>query len=156
MSNDNITEPSQVSEDLRCTYIDACHILHNHGLVDAYGHVSVRLSQSTFLMSRYMAPPLVASTKDLVVYKVEDGEAVAADAPRGTQGTAKVRCSTDHITQGFRSGISILRFTKHTRIRNPFYTRIRSTLCLFRYLPSHSEHVFIEQGFLVRVYPTGI
>jgi ribulose-5-phosphate 4-epimerase/fuculose-1-phosphate aldolase len=83
MSNSEITETSQVSEELRCTYIHACHILHYHGLVDAYGHISVRLSPSTFLMSRYMAPPLVASTEDLVVYKVEDGEAVAADAPRG-------------------------------------------------------------------------
>lgn len=83
MSNKDIKEISQVSEELLCKYIHACHILHYHGLVDAYGHVSVRLSPSTFLMSRYMAPPLVASTKDLVVYKVEDGEAVAADAPRG-------------------------------------------------------------------------
>jgi hypothetical protein len=83
MRNNEITETSQVSEELLCKYIHACHILHYHGLVDAYGHISVRLSLSTFLMSRYLAPPLVASTEDLVVYKVEDGEAVAADAPRG-------------------------------------------------------------------------
>lgn len=83
MTSNAITEVSQVPEELLCKYIHACHILHNHGLVDAYGHISVRLSPSTFLMSRYMAPPLVSSRKDLVVYKVEDGEAVAADAPRG-------------------------------------------------------------------------
>jgi hypothetical protein len=83
MRNNEITETSQVSEELLCKYIHACHILHYHDLVDAYGHISVRLSPSTFLMSRYLAPPLVASTGDLVVYKVEDGEAVAADATRG-------------------------------------------------------------------------
>ena len=81
MTNE-ITETSQVSEELLLKYIHACHILHNHGIVDAYGHISVRLSPSTFLMSRYIAPPLVTS-KDLVIYKVEDGEAVAAAAPRG-------------------------------------------------------------------------
>ena len=83
MRNNEITETSQVSEELLCKYIHACHILHYHDLVDAYGHISVRLSPSTFLMCRYLAPALVASTEDLVVYKVEDGEAVAADAPRG-------------------------------------------------------------------------
>ena len=84
MGSIEMTEITQVPEELLCKYIYACHILHYHGLVDAYGHISVRLSTSTFLMARYMAPALVASKKDLVVYKVEDGEAVAADAPRGT------------------------------------------------------------------------
>jgi ribulose-5-phosphate 4-epimerase/fuculose-1-phosphate aldolase len=83
MGNDDITDISQMPEELLCTYIHACHILHYHGLVNAYGHISVRLSPSSFLMSRYMAPPLIASTKDLVVYKVENGEPVADDAPRG-------------------------------------------------------------------------
>lgn len=83
MINNEVTQISQVSAELLCKYIHACHILHYHGLVDAYGHISVRLSPSTFLMCRYLAPALVASTEDLVVYKVEDGEAVAADAPRG-------------------------------------------------------------------------
>jgi hypothetical protein len=78
-----MAEISQVPDELLCKYIYSCHILHHHGLVDAYGHVSVRLSPSTFLMARYMAPALVASKKDLVVYKVEDGEAMATDAPRG-------------------------------------------------------------------------
>ena len=83
MTNNDITEVSQVSEELLCKYIHACHILHYHDIVDAYGHISVRLSTSTFLMCRYLAPALVASIEDLVIYKVEDGEAVAAEAPRG-------------------------------------------------------------------------
>ncbi|KAF2099949.1 arad-like aldolase/epimerase [Rhizodiscina lignyota] len=74
---------SQISSELIHKYIDGCHMLHQHGLVDAYGHLSVRLSPSTFLMSRYMAPALVAGKEDLVIYKVEDGEPVDANAPRG-------------------------------------------------------------------------
>src|ERR1700691_4546466 len=78
-----VTKVSQVSPDLIRKYIDGCHILHYHNLIDAYGHLSVRLSASTFLMARYMAPALVASPDDLVVYKIEDGEPVDPNAPRG-------------------------------------------------------------------------
>ena len=85
MSNSDtaVTKLSQVSPDLIRKYIDGCHILHYYDLVDAYGHLSVRLSASTFLMSRYMAPALVAWPSDLVIYKVADGEPVDPNAPRG-------------------------------------------------------------------------
>ena len=83
---DAITDLSQVSRVLLFKFIDGCHMLHKHDLVDAYGHLSVRLSNSTFLMSRYLAPALVTSTEDLVIYKVEDGQPVKTDAPRGTYG----------------------------------------------------------------------
>jgi hypothetical protein len=66
-----LTKVSQVSPDLIRKYIDSCHILHYYDLFDAYGHLSVRLSPSTFLMSRHMAPALVAWPEDLVVYKVD-------------------------------------------------------------------------------------
>lgn len=89
MGSNDITEISQISEDLLCTYVYACQILHYHNVVDAYGHISVRLSPSTFLMCRYQAPGLVTSTKDLVVYKIEDGQPVAADAPRGLFGAPR-------------------------------------------------------------------
>jgi ribulose-5-phosphate 4-epimerase/fuculose-1-phosphate aldolase len=82
-SDTPVTKVRQVSSDLIRKYIDGCHILHYYDLVDAYGHLSVRLSPSTFLMSRYMAPALVAWPEDLVVYKVEDGEPVDPNAPRG-------------------------------------------------------------------------
>lgn len=71
---------SQVSPDLIRKYIDGCYILHYCDLVDAYGYLSVRLSSPTFLMSRYMAPALVAWPDDLVVCKVEDGEPVDPNA----------------------------------------------------------------------------
>jgi ribulose-5-phosphate 4-epimerase/fuculose-1-phosphate aldolase len=77
-----VTQASQLPSDLLRKYVDGCHILHHYGLVDAYGHLSVRLSSTTFLMSRYMAPALVASSDDLVIYKVEDGEPVNINAPR--------------------------------------------------------------------------
>lgn len=79
-----ITQVHQVPSELLRKYIDGCHILHQHDLVDAYGHLSMRLSSSTFLMSRYMAPALVASPDDLVIYKIVDGEPLNPNAPRST------------------------------------------------------------------------
>ena len=80
---DSVTDLSQVSLVLLRKYVDGCHMLHQHDLVDAYGHLSVRLSNSTFLMSRYLAPALVASVEDLVIYNIEDAQPVKPDAPRG-------------------------------------------------------------------------
>jgi hypothetical protein len=77
-----ITEVSSLPSELLRKYITGCHVLHHHGLVDAYGHLSVRLSASTFLMSKYLAPALVASPEDLIIYKVEDGEPADPNAPR--------------------------------------------------------------------------
>ncbi len=73
----------QLGDDLLTQYIRGCHILHNHGIVDAYGHLSFRLSSSVFMMSRYMAPALVSSKDDIVLYRVEDGEALNQGAPKG-------------------------------------------------------------------------
>jgi ribulose-5-phosphate 4-epimerase/fuculose-1-phosphate aldolase len=90
LDKDKMTDPeittqvSQVPSELLRKYIHGCHILHHYDLVDAYGHLSVRLSRSTFLMSRYMAPALVASPDDLVIYKAADGEPVNPNAPRST------------------------------------------------------------------------
>lgn len=67
------------------TYITAVHILHFNGVLDAYGHVSVRNphNSSTFFLSRQIAPALVSSLGDIVEYRVSDGEAVDPDAPTG-------------------------------------------------------------------------
>ncbi|EGR44192.1 uncharacterized protein TRIREDRAFT_112525 [Trichoderma reesei QM6a] len=64
-------------------YVYGCHILHRYNVVDAYGHLSVRLSPTVFMMARYMAPALVSSTEDMVLYNVESGEALQKDAPKG-------------------------------------------------------------------------
>lgn len=67
------------------TLITGNHILDQNNVVDAYGHLSVRhpTNASLFLLSRQVAPGLVASPADLVVYRVADGEALDPDAPRG-------------------------------------------------------------------------
>lgn len=78
-----ITEVSQLDPYLVRKYITACHILHYHDLVDAYGHISVRLSSTTFLMSRYLAPALVTSPSDLVIYRIEGAVPISPNAPRG-------------------------------------------------------------------------
>ncbi|ETN36486.1 uncharacterized protein HMPREF1541_08764 [Cyphellophora europaea CBS 101466] len=54
--------------------ITANHILHHHGVVDAYGHISVRHPQdpSLYIMCGYMAPALVSSPADLLTYQISD------------------------------------------------------------------------------------
>ncbi|KAK4161577.1 class II aldolase and Adducin N-terminal domain-containing protein [Cladorrhinum sp. PSN259] len=55
-------------------YVSACHILHNHGVLDAYGHVSFRhpFKSGCFIMSRNVASALVSSPDDLIQYYVVD------------------------------------------------------------------------------------
>ncbi|KAK4458269.1 arad-like aldolase/epimerase [Cladorrhinum samala] len=55
-------------------FISACHILHHHGILDAYGHLSFRhpLKPDIFLMSRSIASALVSSSDDLIQYYVAD------------------------------------------------------------------------------------
>lgn len=59
-------------------FIDASHILHHQGVLDAYGHLSVRhpFNAETFLMSRNMAPGTMSSPDDLIEYYVRDAEPV--------------------------------------------------------------------------------
>ncbi|KAI1430359.1 class II aldolase and Adducin N-terminal domain-containing protein [Xylaria sp. FL1777] len=70
---------------LFATFIHALHILHNNAVLDAYGHLSVRNpnNDSTFFMSRNMAPGLVSSPSDIVEYYVADASPVDPDAPGG-------------------------------------------------------------------------
>ncbi|KAH4200084.1 hypothetical protein HBH69_025530 [Parastagonospora nodorum] len=72
-------------EDLFSGLVTASHILHHHGVFDAYGHVSVRSpdNSSTFWMPCNMPPALVSSAEDLVEYKVDSAEAVEKNAKPG-------------------------------------------------------------------------
>ncbi|EXJ76658.1 uncharacterized protein A1O5_01166 [Cladophialophora psammophila CBS 110553] len=65
--------------------ISANHILHYHGVVDAYGHISVRhpLHPSQYIMCGYMAPAMVTSGRDLIAYHVSDSSTVDPDAKKG-------------------------------------------------------------------------
>lgn len=67
------------------TFITALHILHYNGVLDAYGHLSVRnpYNASTFFMSRNEAPALVSSAGDIVEYYVSDASPVEPNAPPG-------------------------------------------------------------------------
>jgi hypothetical protein len=64
---------------LKRMLITANHILHYHGIVDAYGHISIRHPQNPkiYVMSGYMAPALVTSSDDLIEYWVKDSEPVS-------------------------------------------------------------------------------
>ncbi|KAH0282225.1 arad-like aldolase/epimerase, partial [Aureobasidium sp. EXF-3399] len=67
------------------TLITGLHILHYNGVLDAYGHVSVRNPNngSNFFMSRNLAPALVANSSDLVEYYVDDAAPIDPNAPGG-------------------------------------------------------------------------
>jgi len=67
------------------TLITGLHILHYNGVLDAYGHVSVRNPNngSNFFMSRNLAPALVANSSDLVEYYVDDAAPIDPNAPSG-------------------------------------------------------------------------
>lgn len=67
--------------------IRANHILHQHGLVDAFGHISLRhpLAPDQYLIAAYDpgAPALVKSQKDFISYRVRDSTPVDPNAPQG-------------------------------------------------------------------------
>lgn len=65
----------------------ANHILHYHGAVDAYGHVSIRHPEKSdiYIMSGYLAPALVESPNDLIEYHISDGSPVSPHAKKGYQ-----------------------------------------------------------------------
>ncbi|KAF1949166.1 arad-like aldolase/epimerase [Byssothecium circinans] len=72
-------------EDLFKGLVTASHILHHHGVLDAYGHISVRSpdNPATFWMPCNMAPALLSTADDLVEYMVEDASEVEKDAKAG-------------------------------------------------------------------------
>jgi ribulose-5-phosphate 4-epimerase/fuculose-1-phosphate aldolase len=79
------TNDSDALAKLHRTFISACHILHYHKVLDAYGHLSVRhpTQPDVFIMSRYIAPGTISSPRDLVEYYVADASPVDPNAPGG-------------------------------------------------------------------------
>jgi ribulose-5-phosphate 4-epimerase/fuculose-1-phosphate aldolase len=71
------------STQLIADLVDANRILADQGIVDAFGHASVRhdARADRFLMARNMAPGLVTEA-DILEYEVATGEAVRTDPPR--------------------------------------------------------------------------
>ncbi|KAL3479616.1 class II aldolase and Adducin N-terminal domain-containing protein [Aspergillus californicus] len=67
------------------TLITGSHILHHHGILDAYGHLSVRHpdNDAVFVMPRSIAPALLSSEADLVEYRVEDASPVNPNSASG-------------------------------------------------------------------------
>ena len=74
------TAPAPVSSAIR-ELVDANHILFDQGVVDGFGHVSVRhpVQPEQFLLSRSMAPGLVAA-QDVLAFDL-DGAPVEAGGP---------------------------------------------------------------------------
>ena len=76
--------------------ITAFHILHRQGILDEYGHVSVRnpLDRSTFFTSGKPAN-LIASIRDLDQWNVADGSPVEEPVP-GIQKITKISPFSEH------------------------------------------------------------
>ncbi|KAF2476611.1 uncharacterized protein BDR25DRAFT_210216 [Lindgomyces ingoldianus] len=72
-------------EDLFKGLVTASHILHSNGIIDAYGHISVRSPDNlaTFWMPCNISPALVSSPDDLVEYNVEDVSPVEKNVKPG-------------------------------------------------------------------------
>ncbi|KAF2706173.1 arad-like aldolase/epimerase [Pleomassaria siparia CBS 279.74] len=84
------SDVGKTSPDLRQVVrllISANHILHQHGLVDAFGHISARhpLFDDQYIIASYDpgAPALVSSVKDFIEYYTSNSEPVQKDQPRG-------------------------------------------------------------------------
>jgi len=84
---------SSLLEDLAV----ANHILASHGVLDAYGHVSVRhpANPDRFLMSRSLAPALV-TTGDILEYDL--------DGMRSTPRAARASSSVSSMPRSTRRG----------------------------------------------------
>jgi ribulose-5-phosphate 4-epimerase/fuculose-1-phosphate aldolase len=79
VSNAAITASAELVQEL----VDANHILHHQGIVDAFGHVSVRHDRdpARFLLARNLAPVRV-QVADILEYDVASGEPLSPDPPR--------------------------------------------------------------------------
>ncbi|KAH8730799.1 class II aldolase and Adducin N-terminal domain-containing protein [Phaeosphaeriaceae sp. PMI808] len=78
--------PPQLQQALRLL-IRANHILHHHGLVDAFGHISIRhpMNPEQYIIAAYDpgAPALIKSSQDFIAYHVKDSTPVDPNAPQG-------------------------------------------------------------------------
>jgi len=76
----SLTLPALVRSQNRAALIEdvvaANHILYNQGIVDAFGHVSVRLSANRFLLSRSIAPAQVTAA-DIMEWDLDANPATA-------------------------------------------------------------------------------
>ena len=85
MAMDNDKNNDVVLRLMQRKLIDASHILHYHGVLDAFGHVSFRhpIHKDIFVMSRAMAPGIIASPHDLIAYNIGDASPIE---PTGSPG----------------------------------------------------------------------
>lgn len=66
-------------------FITGSHILHYHGVLDAYGHLSVRhpFDPEVFIMSRNIAPGTISSPDELIEYHVSNAEPLNPSETKG-------------------------------------------------------------------------
>jgi len=76
---------AEQKKELHRMLITANHILHHHGVLDAYGHVSARhpTKPDVYIMSGDCPPALIESSDDLLEYWILDSQPVSATAGQG-------------------------------------------------------------------------
>ena len=76
-------------EDLFRGLVTASYILHYHGVLDAYGHISVRSpdNPAMFHSPCDIPPALLSDADDLVEYNVADVSPVEKNVKAGLLGT---------------------------------------------------------------------
>ncbi|KAF2735326.1 arad-like aldolase/epimerase [Polyplosphaeria fusca] len=84
--DDPSTFPPELQSQLGLL-IASNHILHEHSLVDAFGHISIRhpTNPSQYIIAGYDpgAPALMSSSRDFITYHVSDSSPVHPNAPKG-------------------------------------------------------------------------
>ena len=141
--------------------ITANHILHYHGIVDAYGHISIRHPQNPkiYVMSGYMAPALVTSSEDLIEYWVADSEPVGSPflnkVIRLIQPlTRRYRLTGKVERRGMRNALFMGRYFECTRVSTVSSTAMlrascRMSLRRYRFSPFSTRHHFLTTRTLV-------
>lgn len=98
--------------------IRANHILHQHSLVDAFGHISMRhpLNPEQYLLAAYDpgAPALVKSASDFLSYRISDSTPISPDAPQGYS----ERFIHSEVLKKFPSAVCVVH--SHSEVVIPF------------------------------------
>ncbi|KKY15940.1 putative class ii aldolase adducin domain-containing protein [Phaeomoniella chlamydospora] len=130
------------SQELLSKLITASHILHHHGVCDAYGHISVRNpyreSADTFFMPQNLPPALVTSEEDIVEYNVSDAEPLNRDAPKG------------YIERNIHAGI----YRQYSGVQSVVHAHAESVVAFTIFPEGTLQPVYHMAGFLGTKTPT--
>jgi hypothetical protein len=129
--------------------VAANRILYDQGVVDGFGHVSVRHDKDAehFLLARSMAPGLVTAT-DIMEFD-RDGNAIDPKG-RAHGGGPLGRVLTDERVETLIEAHenAFLAFASFSPLRQPFFLLVPSAACGSLSCGLRSRHVVSRQGLI--------